>query len=190
MTQVPPLYILRHGETTWNVDGRLQGAFDSELTSKGIAQAESQRAILASCDLTGFSAFSSPQGRAQHTAEIALKGLLSPIQTDADLSEIGLGEWAGAHRADMMAASGAVDGFALYDLAPGGEGMAALRERCERLLLRITRPSVLVTHGITSRMLRLILADLPNDRLRAIEGGQGVVFHIVDGQQKRLILGA
>jgi broad specificity phosphatase PhoE len=47
---------------------------------------------------------------------------------------------------------------------------------------------VLVTHGITSRMLRLILMDRPLKALRDMRGGQGVVFHIEDGKQKRLTL--
>lgn len=188
MTACPPLFILRHGETEWNVSGRLQGRFDSDLTPEGIAQARMQHGILRRENLFGFVAISSPQGRARRTAEIALEGLIAPIATDAALSEVGLGDWAGQERAQMMAESGAADGFALYDLAPNGEGLAALRLRCEEFLKRLSRPSVLVTHGITSRMLRLILAGAPNGHLRNIEGGQGVVFHLEDGKQKRLTL--
>lgn len=190
MTACPPLYILRHGQTVWNLEGRLQGRFDSELTAEGIEQARVQRRILQRLDLSGFAAISSPQGRAQATAQIALEGLLSPISTDAALSEVGLGDWAGESRAEMMAQSGAPDGFALYDLAPGGEGLAALRERCEVFLRALNQPSVLITHGITSRMLRLILTEQSNRRLRQMEGGQGVVFHLADGRQKRLTLRA
>ena len=46
MTAVPPLYIMRHGETEWNVLGRLQGRFDSPLTERGVAQSRAQRDIL------------------------------------------------------------------------------------------------------------------------------------------------
>ena len=190
MSACPALYILRHGETAWNLEGRLQGRFDSELTPTGIAQAQAQNAILKRCDLDGFVAISSPQGRAFATAQIALKGVLSPIKQDAALSEVGLGEWAGQSRAEMMGQTGAADGFALYDLAPGGEGLQALRLRCEAFLRNLERPAVLVTHGITSRMLRLILTEQPNARLRQMQGGQGVVFHLADGRQKRLTIGA
>lgn len=190
MSACPPLYILRHGETVWNVEGRLQGRFDSELTAQGVAQAQAQHSILRARDLTGFAAISSPQGRARATAQIALDGLIAPIATDDALCEVGLGAWAGASRVEKMAETGAVDGYALYDLAPEGEGLAALRLRCEGLLRRLSRPSVLITHGITSRMLRLILTEQPNTRLREMEGGQGVVFHVADGKQKRLTLGA
>ena len=56
MTSYPPLYILRHGETVWNAENRLQGHFDSPLTARGRAQAEAQNAILRARDLTGFTA--------------------------------------------------------------------------------------------------------------------------------------
>jgi len=186
----PPLYILRHGETEWNLAGRLQGRFDSPLTREGLAQARTQNAILRRQELRGFQAVSSPQGRALKTAQIALDGVIDPIAQDAALSEVGLGDWAGESRAEMIAQSGASDGFGLYDLAPGGEGLTALRVRCEGFLREVKRPSVLITHGITSRMLRLILTDQPNGRLRAMQGGQGVVFHLENGTQKRLTLGA
>ncbi|NNK17476.1 MAG: histidine phosphatase family protein [Sulfitobacter sp.] len=190
MTTVPPLYVLRHGETEWNLTGRLQGRFDSHLTPTGVAQAREQRAILQRRDLTRFAAISSPQGRARETARIALEGLLSPIATNAALSEIGLGDWAGESRAEMIAQSGARDGFALYELAPDGEGFDALHARCAAFLRGLNGPSVLVTHGITSRMLRLIATDQSIGALRDIDGGQGVVFYIENGKQRRLTLGA
>ncbi|KIN66393.1 Phosphoglycerate mutase [Sulfitobacter noctilucicola] len=190
MSRFPPLFILRHGETEWNAQGRLQGRFDSELTAQGLAQAKSQHRILAQQQLAGFAAISSPQGRAYATAKIALSGLVSPIKTDPALSEIGLGQWAGKNRVEMVRESGARDGFALYELAPEGEGFDALHARCQKFLKELRHPSVVVTHGITSRMLRLILTDQPIGALRSIDGGQGVVFHLSEGKQRRLTLGA
>lgn len=190
MSAFPPLYILRHGETEWNATGRLQGRFDSPLTAQGRAQADLQRKILASRELHRFGAVSSPQGRAFETARIALSGLIAPIATDPALSEIGLGDWAGKDRAEVMQHSGARDGFALYELAPTGEGFAALHARCLAFLRGLRHPSVLVTHGITSRMLRLILTDRPIGAIRDIGGGQGVVFYLSEGRQERLTFGA
>ena len=186
----PPLYILRHGETEWNLSGRLQGRYDSPLTPRGIAQARAQRDILRQRDLSRFAAVSSPQGRARETARIALEGLIAPVRTDPALSEIGLGDWAGETRETLIAETGARDGFDLYELAPGGEGFAALHRRCEAFLRRLTRPSVLVTHGITSRMLRLVLTERPIGALRDMDGGQGVIFYLENGRQERLSIGA
>jgi len=180
----PPLYILRHGETEWNAENRLQGRFDSPLTARGKAQALAQRAALAGRDLTGVSATTSPQGRAFHTASLALEGLVADIQTDPRLREIGVGEWAGERRDVLMKkAPQATDTFDLYACAPGGEGFDALEERCHAFLSDLTGPAVLVTHGITSRMLRVILLGRGKQALTEIEGGQGVVFHLENGQQ-------
>ena len=186
----PPLYILRHGETEWNAAGRLQGHHDSPLTDKGQAQAAAQHTILTGLDLNGFDAISSPQARALQTAKIALGGLIADIRDDESLREIGIGDWAGLKRDALMNSSDARDGFELYELAPKGEGFQNLHDRCTAFLAQLNGPAVLVTHGITSRMLRLILTRNPIGALRDMPGGQGVVFHIEDGRQKRLKLGA
>ncbi len=186
MKTYPDLYILRHGQTEWNATGRLQGHYDSALTALGTAQATAQHDILRQRDLTGFRAFSSPQGRAFRTAGIALSGLIANITTDEALSEIGLGEWAGAEREPLMTAHGTRDGFALYELAPNGEGFAALQARCAVFLDRLQGPAVLVTHGITSRMIRLILSDQPLSYLPEIGGGQGVVYYFAQGSRKQM----
>lgn len=188
MTDVPPLFILRHGQTEWNLQGRLQGRFDSPLTDLGRAQAETQRNILRQQNLHGFHAVSSPQGRAMATARIALKDVRAPIAEDRALAEIGLGEWAGKHRAELVAEYGLRDGFDLYDHAPGGEGFAGLRQRVTAFLRRLDAPTVIVTHGMTSRMLRLVLTDRPTAAIREIDGGQGVVFRVENGRQHRLSL--
>ena len=189
MSGFPPLYVLRHGETEWNAAGRLQGRFDSPLTETGRGQAKMQHGILARQNLNQFAAISSPQGRAFATAQIAVGPLVPEVMTDAALSEIGLGDWAGKYRDEVIVQSGARDGFDLYELAPEGEGFAALHHRCELFLRNLRGPSVLITHGITSRMLRLVATGRRQGALREMGGGQGVVFHIVEGTQERLTLG-
>ncbi len=179
----PPLYILRHGETVWNAEGRLQGRYDSPLTERGIAQAQAQRTILGGLDLDSFTAFSSPQGRAFQTAAIALGGRVSDIRTDDRLSEIGLGAFAGQDRAALIAQEQVSDGFALYERAPGGEGFAALQARCRQFVTNLTGPAILVTHGITSRMLRLVLTGRDLADLSQMGGGQGVVYEVREGVQ-------
>tara|TARA_R110002110_G_scaffold21167_21_gene84513 strand:- start:1196 stop:1759 length:564 start_codon:yes stop_codon:yes gene_type:complete len=187
MILAPSLYILRHGETTWNASGRLQGHFHADLTDKGRGQAQAQNAILKGRDLAGFCALSSPQTRALDTARLALAGLDKEIVPEPALSEIGLGDWAGRTRADLLAQTKARDGFDLYDLAPGGEGLQALHTRCTQFLKQLEQPTIVITHGMTSRMLRLILTGRPIADLRQISGGQGVVFHLCNGNQERLI---
>ena len=67
---IPELYLLRHGETEWNVQGRLQGRLDSPLTERGQEQARRQAELLAA--LPPMAAWASPAGRAVATARIAL----------------------------------------------------------------------------------------------------------------------
>lgn len=178
MRVFPTLYILRHGETEWNATGRLHGRFDSPLTEVGRAQAIAQRRILGRLDLAGFGAVSSPQGRAVDTAKIAFDGLFENIPTDSRLSEIGLGAWAGLSRPELMRQEGVESGFDLYSRAPEGEGFEALRARCTSFLGDLKGPTVIMTHGITSRMLRLIITGLPTCGLAKLQGGQGVVFYL------------
>ncbi|MDW3221698.1 MAG: histidine phosphatase family protein [Paracoccaceae bacterium] len=191
---MPPLYILRHGQTLWNADHRIQGRLDSALTDQGRAQARDQHSILKRRDLTGFKAYCSPQGRAFHTASIALNGLFGSITTDARLAEISVGDWEGMRR-DTLIIDRPVDeseesGLDLYDRAPGGEGFVGLHARCVAFLNDLSEPSVLVTHGITSRMLRLIVLGKDIAEIGMLPGGQGVVYHLDAGEMNCLSIGA
>ena len=94
----PEVLVLRHGQTQWNAEGRLQGHLDSPLTETGLRQAQRQNEILRPYDLTGFRFISSPQRRARLTAQIALAGIAAEIETSTELMEIGMGAWAGATR--------------------------------------------------------------------------------------------
>jgi probable phosphoglycerate mutase len=183
----PDVFILRHGETFWNAENRMQGGLNSALTDKGLAQAARQFALLADCDLTGFAAISSPQGRAFQTAGIAVAPHIAMIRTDDRLREIGVGEWQGRLRAELKAEGPVTDGpdgpIALYEQAPQGEGFDRLEARCRAFLDDLAGPSVLVTHGITSRMLRTILLGTGRAALGQLPGGQGNVFHVKDGVQ-------
>lgn len=186
MPQYPELYVLRHGETTWNAENRMQGALNSPLTPLGEMQAARQCEILRSRDLSGFAYFSSPQGRAVQTAAIAVGHLADHIRTDDRLREIEVGEWSGLLRAELPVVAGEDPMLAQYEHAPGGEGFAKLRLRCQAFLSDLTGPAVLITHGITSRMLRSIAANAEALTASTVRGGQGCVYHIKNGAQNLL----
>ncbi|MBB5721760.1 putative phosphoglycerate mutase [Loktanella ponticola] len=182
----PELYILRHGETEWNAENRMQGALNSPLTDKGLRDAARQAAILNGLDLTGFQFLCSPQGRAFQTAGLALGRIAADIHTDDRLREIGVGDWSGVLRDGLPVPEGKDPFMAQYEIAPSGEGFARLEVRCRAFLADLTGPSVLVTHGITSRMLRSIVAGEGAVSVPTIHGGQGCVYHLKDGVQKLL----
>lgn len=186
MDHYPELYILRHGETTWNAENRMQGALNSPLTTLGETQAAHQYEILRGCDLTGFDFWCSPQGRAFQTASIALGHIAGRIRTDDRLREIEVGDWSGLLRSELPTVSGEDPLLALYENAPNGEGLARLKARCQSFLADLTGPAVLVTHGITSRTIRSIVVKGPAKTPTTVGGGQGCVYHVKEGVQNLL----
>jgi len=186
MTAVPELYILRHGETVWNAENRMQGELNSALTSKGEMDSARQGEILRGLDLSGFEFICSPQGRAFQTAGIALAQIAAHIRTDDRLREIGVGDWSGLLRDDLPMPEGKDPFMAQYEVAPNGEGFARLEARVRDFLADLTGPAVLVTHGITSRMIRSVVAGEAAVAVRTIHGGQGCVYHVKNGVQKLL----
>lgn len=182
----PELLILRHGETAWNVAGRLQGALDSPLTANGQAQARAQGVLLRDMEAQHWAWVSSPQGRAMHTAQIARAVAQGPdITTDDRLVEITMGDWTGLHRSEIAEQAphvfGTDGGMGWYDHAPGGEGLQGVAARVASFVQGCRQPTVLFTHGITSRILRCILLGRPVGDFDKLEGGQGVAFHFAQG---------
>ena len=186
----PDLIVIRHGQTEWNLEGRWQGSQDSPLTAKGEAQARAMGDIVAREGITARShaTFVSPLGRAQATARLAF-GPNWPVTTEKRLREIGVGQWEGWLISKVVEAVGVDDDaspYALYQAAPGGEGLEALRARVLDFLATLTGPSVLVTHGITSRMIRTLATGRDLDRFDELPGGQGIVFRVRDGEHEAL----
>lgn len=126
------LYILRHGQTEYNLQHRVQGHCDSPLTPLGIAQAHAAGAWLAGQGACFDRVFSSPLGRALATAGVAREELLAAnlpapeVEPVDGLIERSYGPFEGGPAADVPAE--------LWDpgeaLVPfGGEGSHALRRR-------------------------------------------------------------
>lgn len=182
--------ILRHGQTEWNRGERMQGRLDSPLTDLGRDQAARQAAILREFGVIGWDWYASPQGRAMATARIALGDHDAEIIADARLCEIDLGDWSGQTRRDIRAAVPHLfetGDMGWYDHAPGGEGLAGLAARTKAFLAELQHPSVIVTHGITSRVMRCLALGLPISDFDSLPGGQGVAHHVTGGQARVII---
>ncbi|EYD72391.1 histidine phosphatase family protein [Limimaricola hongkongensis] len=187
--RLPEIYVLRHGETEWNRARRMQGGFDSQLTETGRAQARAMGRMLAArgVDAASHRLLSSPQGRAVETARLAFGVAPEP---DPRLREIAMGDWSGLERAEIDARWPGPPGehfIDFYARAPNGEGFAALWARCADLLADLDRPAILVTHGMTSRVLRTIATGGTRADLARLPGGQGVVFRLKQGRHERLV---
>jgi len=87
------LYLTRHGQTEWNLEGRMQGSKNSNLTSKGIEQAMQLGKWLESTHIDIV--YSSSSGRALHTTKLIVGGRDLPIVPLDELKEINLGPWEG-----------------------------------------------------------------------------------------------
>lgn len=87
------LLLIRHGETYWNKEGKLQGVGNSPLTDLGIRQAEAASEVLT--DEQFDAVYSSPSVRARETAEIVTRGIDCTIIYDEELMEWNLGVFEG-----------------------------------------------------------------------------------------------
>ena len=182
----PDLYLLRHGQTEWNAEGRLQGRLDSPLTPKGVAQAERLAELLR--DLApGLLRYSSTAGRALQTARIVFGG--HAFTKDARLEEIDIGAFAGAREVELRMSHPAVfcdDPLGWYDRTPGGEHLADLASRARDFMEELTAPAIVVTHGITLRMIRQIAMAEPCGDIARRPVHQGAI-HLIRGGEEDVI---
>lgn len=184
----PDLYLMRHGETEWNAEGRMQGHLNSPLTPLGHQQAARQAAIMAPVLAGDVQRIASPLGRAVQTADIVFAG--QPYATDPRFREISVGEFEGRTRPDIEAAFPdlfAATWLGWYDRAPGGERLSDLRARVSEGLSQLTGPTAIVCHGITLRMARLVVLGWPDSRLEEMEVRQGAVHLMQDGRHQMLV---
>lgn len=149
------LYIARHGQTTWNVQKRMQGRLDSSLTKKGVEDAKRLRDYL---DDTPFDkVICSPSGRAYTTAKL-VRPYETNVTTDPRLMEIHLGKWQG--KTDDEIHREFPSEYDHYWNAPecyyndGGEAFTDVITRVEDFLQEIERMDgdgrvLVVTHGVT-----------------------------------------
>ena len=108
---------------------------------------------------------------------------------DPRLREIDAGRWEGWLLTDIVAEAGLPEDYhplMLYENIPDGESLEGLRDRARDFLASLDRPSLLVTHGMTSRMIRTLATGRDLDRLDEVPGGQGVVYRVRDGVHETL----
>jgi probable phosphoglycerate mutase len=195
-----PIYLLRHGETEWNTQRRMQGRLDSPLTSRGQAQARALGLALGPI-LRGHDAeasiLSSPQGRALATARLVAAGLgiaADSIATDQRLCEM---TW------------GAMDGHTVPEIElkwpgqvaarrarhwdyvpPGGESYAMLQERLRPLVAmwrEAPAPLVVVTHGAVGRVVRGLYLSLTPTETVALDEPQHIAFRLHGGAIEEIV---
>lgn len=189
LSRLPPIYFLRHGETDWNRERRIQGQIDIALNARGREQARKMAAKLAEVMPApdGFHLYSSPLQRARQTmaAVLAAYGLPeTEVTHDARLKELSFGEVEGRPWSDVHALGVApeVKPEAYHDWRPaGGESYADGRDRVGEWLESLHQPVIVVAHGGISRILRGLVFDLPKCEIVQLKVPQDRFFRIADG---------
>jgi probable phosphoglycerate mutase len=191
---VPTIYYIRHGETQWNAEGRLQGTQDVPLNDLGRKQAVGAGRILAGLfardgrNETSLPFVASPLGRARATMELVRGALKLPpgdYAIDARLREIGYGDWEGSTLPQMQAEDPAL--FARRQVAkwtvapPGGESYVEVQARVFDWYNQLTGDTVAVAHGGTARALMVALGFETPDSAADLTIEQGAVYVFNDG---------
>jgi broad specificity phosphatase PhoE len=165
------LWVVRHGQTDWNVEGRYQGQTDIPLNEIGRKQAQELAQLLP--DLPFAAIHTSDLIRAKTTASILGQRLgLEPIP-DVRLREMSHGEWEGSLVRDKIRtnhSNPASPNDPTKSLAPGGESAVQVAQRvtdfANQLLLHYPNQRVLlVTHGVTAAVLKCLAHGIPLDNL-------------------------
>ena len=192
---ISDLFLVRHGQTEWNLIHRIQGHSDSPLTAAGVEQAKAAGRLLRAV-LAGQSAVlvSSPLGRARSTAEIIARQLgIGParIQIDPRLREVSWGEWDGCSRDELEALEPGVWQRLQQDwgFAPAGAEPypdAACRLRDWLLSLSAGEPVIAITHGMAAAILRGLVLGLGGNETLALERPQDALFRVRLGRVERL----
>jgi len=149
-TELPMIYLARHGETAWSLTGQHTGLTDLPLTEVGERNAQRLRGRLSGLIFTKV--FTSPLRRARRTCELA--GFGSVAEIDPDLVEWDYGEYEGRRSVEIHAER--PDWQLFRDGAPSGESPQQVAERADRVgdRLRAISGNVLIfSSGHFLRML-------------------------------------
>ena len=150
------IYLFRHGETEWNVAGKMQGRLDSPLTERGREQALAHGRLLAQLPPPDCYWVSSA-GRTRATADLIHTSVQAPQHFSDALLERDCGTWSG--KTPTQVREQHPDEWALlqadvHHYRPGGgENLPDLVARFRELLMQWQQPDCLaiVTHGVVSR---------------------------------------
>jgi len=192
------LYLLRHGETTWNRSGRLQGQLDAPLTRLGLAQVDAiGRSLAEVLNGAGFRLVASPLGRTRQSAAIVAEHLgvdYEAIEWDARLMEITLGDydgspgWEALDRADPQAAARRAADPWNYRY-PNGESSQDVQDRIRPFLAECEARGgvhVVVAHGVVNKVMRGLYLGLDPVRTFALDRPQDAFYRLEAGTEARI----
>jgi broad specificity phosphatase PhoE len=173
------LYLIRHGETTWNHEGRLQGQLDVPLSARGEEQARRLARRLADVALDRI--YTSPLRRARDTARLCFPERVDAMEELPGFMERHLGELQGLTRpeAELAFPPYRRAGTALLaEAPPGGESLADFVARVMAAFSEVQGTSVaIVAHGGSLSILLAELLGLARGRLRLENASLSILTH-------------
>ena len=169
------IFLIRHGETEWNKEGRLQGNSNVLLSPEGIRQAQllAEHAPFNNVDAI----YSSDLSRAVHTAEILAKRFDLPVIQESGFRETNFGRWEGRQISEL--ALDVPDGFEKFFIKPdkvhppGGETFLESQARVVTALEEIVadhdnQSIIIVSHGSAIRLMLCAALGMPIRKMWAI----------------------
>jgi broad specificity phosphatase PhoE len=197
---MPQLYFMRHGETDWNAEARLQGQQDIPLNARGRQQAANCGKILGNLlahrglRADEFVFLASPLSRARDTMEL-VRGVIGLVpscyQIDPRLAELSFGDWEGFTYNDLRQRPGGGRALAARErdkwnfVPPGGESYAQLLVRIKDWLASVTSDAIVVSHGGVARTLFVHFGVLAPVVAPVRDVDQGVVYELGPGRMVR-----
>ena len=195
---MPLLYLIRHGETDFNVAQRLQGRYETSLNARGRQQAMQCSAVLRDLfardrrPVDDCAYVASPLKRARETMELVRATLGLPQRAyavDDRLMEISYGAWEGLTLSEIHAGDADVLAQRERDkwdfVPPGGESYRNVAKRVGEWYAAVTRDTVVAAHGGVARALMANFHILPEEEATHADILHGVVYMFSGGTMTR-----
>jgi alpha-ribazole phosphatase len=181
------LFLIRHGQTDSNVEGRYQGSLDTSLTEKGIEQAAAVKKYLSKVKFSNI--YSSPLKRAVKSAEIIAENTGLEIKVMKDLREMNFGKWEGMKFEEINAKyrKDYQDWLAdPYNNSPtGGESFGSVIRRASKTVKDVVAKNpdgssvAIITHGGVILALIVKWLQIPSQSWRSLIQRQGAINIVV-----------
>lgn len=188
----PTVYFVRHGQTDWNAEKRLQGQADIPLNDTGRRQATGNGKLLARLitEPAAFDFVSSPLARTRETMErirVAMGLPAGGYRTDEVLVELHFGDWQGHTFAELeridpgCAARRDGDKWGFVPPGENAESYAHLASRIRPWLAGLSRDTVCVTHGGVLRSIFRLTGTMSPEECAAMQIPQDRVLRYAQG---------
>lgn len=178
------LYLIRHGQTQYNADGRIQGWLDVPLNAEGKDQARRLAARLSTKPISMV--YASPLSRAAETARALAERRGVALVLDERLREFNMGDWAGKTGDEIAATSPEFRSNGPHVAIPGGESAQEMRDRVTAFVADLITQHgtsgqrfAVVSHGGTLGAIVGAMLEMPVQRRHPFTFGNASITEAV-----------